>query len=220
VNFYADNLDQDTVEVRLGVHAGSEDVVGFDVVIVATGAVEHLPEAASGAITVSEAVAAGEKGMSGRSHVVVVDDGFAWWPHAMAVELAATAGVEKITLVTPGVAFATGIPAEGRTQMLKRLRDKLPLAMRPLHSLVGSDGSRVEIRSGAGESEEIEADAIVVVGERRPRPWTEFEALKEVPVVVIGDAVTPRRAAHAICEGRAAAEVVASGTAVRDVLLT
>jgi len=173
------------------------------------GAVEHLPEAAAGAMTASEAVAAGVEGFAGRDHVVVVDDGFAWWPHAMAVDLAAVAGVGRITLVTPGVAFAMGIPGEGRVQMLKRLAGKLPLAMRPLHGLASVGEGRVEIRSSAGESETLAADAVVVVGERRPRPSTEFASL-DVPVLVIGDAITPRRVAHAISEGRAAADELKS----------
>jgi 2,4-dienoyl-CoA reductase-like NADH-dependent reductase (Old Yellow Enzyme family)/thioredoxin reductase len=211
VDFYGRNLDPAKVEVRLGTEASAADVADFDAVVVATGAVEHLPAAAAGAQTVSEAVAAGVAGLSGRDHVVVVDDGFAWWPHAMAVELAAVAGVGRITLVTPGVAFAMGIPGEGRVQMLKRLRGKLPLEMRPLHGLVGIGDGEVEIRSFVGESETLTADAVVVVGERRPRPTTEFESSDGPAVMMIGDAITPRRTAHAISEGRAAADALAAG---------
>ncbi|HVW47153.1 MAG TPA: NAD(P)-binding protein [Solirubrobacterales bacterium] len=220
VEFYARNLDPGRVEQRLGIKVGAADVADFDTVVVATGAVEHLPEAAAGAMTVSQLVAAGVERLEGRDHVVVVDDGFAWWPHAMAVELAAVAGVGRITLVTPGVAFAMGIPGEGRVQMLKRLRGKLPLAMRPLHGLVGigfGDG-RVEIRSAAGESETLSADAVVVVGERRPRTSTEFESL-DVPVLIIGDAITPRRVAHAISEGRAAAAALSGSAEARKELI-
>lgn len=208
VDFYGRNLDPTRVDLRLGTEVGAGDVANFGAVVVATGAVEHLPAAAAGAMSAAEAVAAGVEGLAGRDHVVVVDDGFAWWPHAMAVELAAVAGVGRITLVTPGVAFAMGIPGEGRVQMLKRLRGRLPLAMRPLHGLVGVDDGRVEIRSAAGESETLSADAVVVVGERRPRVVTEFESLDGPSVLVIGDAITPRRVAHAISEGRAAADAL------------
>jgi 2,4-dienoyl-CoA reductase (NADPH2) len=215
VDFYGRNLDPARVQVRLGTEVRAGDVADFDAVVVATGAVEHLPEGVGGAMTASEAIAAGVEGLAGRDHVVVVDDGFAWWPHAMAVELAAVAGVGRITLVTPGVAFAMGIPGEGRVQMLKRLRGRLPLAMRPLHGLVGVEDGRVEIRSAAGEAETLAADAIVVVGERRPRVATEFESLDGPSVLVVGDAITPRRVAHAISEGRAAADALTDFAAAR-----
>jgi 2,4-dienoyl-CoA reductase (NADPH2) len=59
----------------------------------------------------------------------------------------------------------------------------------------------------SGSKAEVAADLVVVVGERRARPW---DAL--VPagpgVQVVGDAVVPRRVHHAIAEGRAAADVV------------
>lgn len=216
VDFYRRNLDEARVEQRLGTKVGAADLADFDAVVVATGAVEHVPEAAAGAKTVSQLVAGGIARLEGRKHLVVVDDGFAWWPHAMAVELAAIAGVGRITLVTPGVAFAMGIPAEGRVQMLKRLRGKLPLEMRPLHGLIGlgfGDG-RVEIRSSTGAVETLTADVIAVVGERRVRDSTEFESL-DVPVLVIGDAVTPRRVAHAISEGRAAADALSEAATAR-----
>ncbi len=220
VEYYADNLDPHRVSLRLGTRVEPAQVADFDAVVLSTGAVEHLPDGADGASTVSEAIAAGVGAMRGRSHAVVIDDGFAWWPHAMAVELAAVAGVERITLVTPGVAFAAGLPAEGRTQMLKRLRGRLPLAMRPLHRLVAIDDGRVEICSGSGQKEVLEADSVIVVGERIPRPCAGFEALEDPAVLVVGDAVTPRRVAHAISEGRAAAEAIIAGSADRQVAFT
>ena len=48
----------------------------------------------------------------------------------------------------------------------------------------------------------IAADRVVVVGERRSR---ETPACEAPLVLAIGDAIVPRRAAHAIAEGRAAA---------------
>jgi hypothetical protein len=53
----------------------------------------------------------------------------------------------------------------------------------------------------AGRERTISADRVIVVGERRPRPLPDVGA----PVVLaIGDGIVPRRAAHAIAEGRAA----------------
>jgi 2,4-dienoyl-CoA reductase (NADPH2) len=123
------------------------------------------------------------------------------------VELGVTAGVERITLVTPGVAFAMGIPAESRTQLLPRLTG-VRLDIRPLTSLAGVEDGTVALRpAGGGLAERVEADAVIVVGERRPRDWAPIVA--ELPgAIVIGDAIVPRRTAHAIAEGRAAARAL------------
>jgi 2,4-dienoyl-CoA reductase-like NADH-dependent reductase (Old Yellow Enzyme family) len=211
VRFYRDNLDPGRVEVRLGAAAAPVDVADFDAVVVALGAPETLPDRAVGARTVGEAVAAGTEGLAGVGHLVVIDDGFAWWPHAMAIELGVAAGVEQITLVTPGVSFATGLPAEGRSQMLRRLRGRLPLAIRPLATATAIDAEGVELRDGGGAVERIAADAVVMVGERRPRDWSGFVDPEGPPVLVVGDAVNPRRTAHAVSEGRAAAEAILAG---------
>ena len=60
----------------------------------------------------------------------------------------------------------------------------------------------------SGATERVSADTVIVVGERVARDW---KAL--VPpagtVRVIGDALVPRKASHAISEGRAAAEAIA-----------
>ena len=53
----------------------------------------------------------------------------------------------------------------------------------------------------------IAADTAIVVGERRARDWRSL--VPPGPTVrVIGDAVVPRRVAHAISEGRVAAEAI------------
>jgi 2,4-dienoyl-CoA reductase (NADPH2) len=162
-----------------------------------------LPDAASGA-----AIAAGPQALAGVCHLVVVDDGFGWWPSVSAVELGVAAGVERVTLVTPGAAFATSIPAESRTQLLPRLRS-IRFEIRPLSTLSAVAQDAVELRH-AGGVERLAADAVIVVGERRPRDWSALLP-DGIPVRVVGDAIVPRRAAHAIAEGRAAARALASG---------
>jgi hypothetical protein len=62
----------------------------------------------------------------------------------------------------------------------------------------------------SGETERVDADAVIVVGERRPRDWSAFEAGARA-LMVVGDAVAPRRVAHAITEGRVAAGTVLAG---------
>jgi 2,4-dienoyl-CoA reductase (NADPH2) len=67
----------------------------------------------------------------------------------------------------------------------------------------------------SGESEELPADTVIVVGERRPRGWSAFAPAK-AGVQVIGDALVPRKAMHAISEGRAAAEAIQAAVASGD----
>jgi hypothetical protein len=85
-------------------------------------------------------------------------------------------------------------------QLLQRLTGELQVLPLTSATTVGPDGVTVMERP-AGRKRVISADRVIVVGERRPRPLPDVGA----PVVVaIGDAIVPRRAAHAIAEGRAA----------------
>ena len=59
----------------------------------------------------------------------------------------------------------------------------------------------------SGAEANIQADLTVVVGERTARPWVQFQSC-QAHVQVIGDALVPRKVAHALAEGRAAAEAV------------
>jgi 2,4-dienoyl-CoA reductase (NADPH2) len=212
LRYYRTGLRAAGVTLRLGVEATTEDLQECDAVVVACGA-EEVPPAAGGlrfASTSSEALAAGPERLRGAAHLVVVDDGFGWWPAVSAVELGVAAGVERITVVTPGVAFAMGIPADSRTQLLPRLAGTR-LDIRPLTSLAAvHDGAAELTRAGDDARESVEADAVIVVGERRARDWSGLVA--GLPgAIVIGDAIAPRRVAHAIAEGRAAARALGLG---------
>ena len=164
--------------LRLGVEATADDLHECDAVVVACGAEELLPVVGDPGFvsTSSEALAAGPERLRGAAHLVVVDDGFGWWPSVSAVELGVAAGVQRITLVTPGVALAMGIPAESRTQLIPRLAG-VRLDIRPLTSLAGVEDGAVALRpAGGGAAERVEADAVIVVGERRPRDWAPLVA--------------------------------------------
>ena len=67
----------------------------------------------------------------------------------------------------------------------------------------------------SGAIRRIAADAVIVVGERRARDWPSLvPSGPEGPTVrVIGDALVPRRVAHAISEGRAAADAIRASLA-------
>jgi 2,4-dienoyl-CoA reductase (NADPH2) len=92
-------------------------------------------------------------------------------------------------------------------QLLERLRGA-PLEVRPFTTLAGLDEDGAALRSTlSGAAQRVAADTVIVVGERVARDWSTL-----VPgagsVRVIGDALVPRKASHAIAEGRAAAEAI------------
>jgi 2,4-dienoyl-CoA reductase-like NADH-dependent reductase (Old Yellow Enzyme family) len=204
LQFYEHGLAAAGVDVRVGEAAA--DLEAFDAVVWATGAEERAPFSA--ASTSSAVIAAGPAALAGAEHVVVVDDGFGWWPGCNVVELALEAGVARVTFLTPGTAFAGGIPAESRVQLLQRLAGAGDLRIVPLCSAAAVDTAGVTaVHRASGQSTTIAADRVVVVGERVPRAPRGCAASL---VLAIGDAVVPRRAAHAIAEGRAAAARIAT----------
>ena len=212
LDFYAAALERaDDVELRLGTTVGADELAGFDEVVIAIGSTEVLPTlpGIERGLPSSLAIADGAERLSGRRRLLVVDDGFGWWPCASAVELGVRAGFETITVATPGAAFAASLPPEGRAQLLARLRGA-PLEVRPFTALDALGEGGAELRNTmSGVAASLPADAVIVVGERVARDW---DAL--VPpggtVRVIGDTLVPRKASHAISEGRAAAEAIAA----------
>jgi 2,4-dienoyl-CoA reductase-like NADH-dependent reductase (Old Yellow Enzyme family) len=210
LDFYASALERAVgVEVRLGTEAGREDLDGFEEVVLAIGSEEVLPAlpGIERAIAASTAIAAGADVFGGRSRLVVVDDGFGWWLCASAVELGVRAGFDAITVVTPGAAFGATLPPEGRVQLIGRLRGA-PLEVRPFTALDAVGDGSVQLRNVmSGALETVAADSVVVVGERVARDWS-LLVPAGATTRVIGDAIVPRKAMHAISEGRAVARAI------------
>jgi 2,4-dienoyl-CoA reductase-like NADH-dependent reductase (Old Yellow Enzyme family) len=205
LDFYSHAAE--AVELRLGSPVRADDLAGFDEVVLAVGSTEQLPNVPGIERALPSSAAIGQP-LSGRS-LLVVDDGFGWWPCASAVEAGVRAGFERITVATPGAAFGSSLPPEGRVQLLARLRGA-PLQVRAFTALDGlADDSAMLRNTMSGAAETVRADTVIVVGERVARDWSAL-----VPgsgtVRVIGDALVPRKASHAIAEGRAAAEAIAS----------
>ena len=203
LDFYVHALDG--VQLRLGAPVGADDLAGFDEVVLAIGSREVLPAVPGIARALPSSEAIGRR-LSGR-RLLVVDDGFGGWPCASAVELGVRDGFERITVATPAAAFGASLPAEGRVQLLARLRGA-PLDVRPFTALDALDEGAATLRNTlSGTAETVPADTVVVVGERVARDWRAL-----VPgtagVRVIGDALVPRKASHAIAEGREAAEAL------------
>ena len=207
LDFYADGLAG--VDLRLGAAVTADDLADFDEVVLAIGATEVLP-AVPGidrALPSTQAVAAGAERLSGHGRLLVVDDGFGWWPCASAVELGVRAGFETIQVAIPGAAFGASLPPEGRVQLVARLRGA-PLEVRPFTALAAlGDRTAVLTNTLSGATERTSADTVIVVGERVARDWDALVP-SAATVRVIGDALVPRKASHAIAEGRAAAEAI------------
>ena len=150
----------------------ADDLAGFDEVVLAVGSTEVLPEVAGH--RARAAVVGGDRrgpALAAAAHLLVVDDGFGWWPCASAVELGVRAGCATITVVTPGAGFGASLPPEGRVQLLGRLRGA-PLQVRPLTALgPARRGDRGAAERLSGAEETVAADAVVVVGERVARDW-------------------------------------------------
>jgi 2,4-dienoyl-CoA reductase (NADPH2) len=183
-------------------------------VILAVGSEEIRPEVPGigRALASSRAITSGPSALAGREHLLIVDDGFGNWPCASAVELGVRAAVPKITVVTPGAAFGASLPPEGRVQLIARLRGA-PLDVVPFTALSAVGDGWAEVTNMMSRTtRRIAADTVIVVGERRARDWRSLVPPgPTVPTVrVIGDALVPRRVAHAISEGRAAAEAIRS----------
>jgi 2,4-dienoyl-CoA reductase (NADPH2) len=193
------------VALRLGSPVRADDLAGFEEVVLAVGSVERLPVLPGIERALPSSVAIGRR-LSGRS-LLVVDDGFGWWPCASAVELGVQAGFESIIVATPGAAFGGSLPPEGRVQLLARLRGA-PLEIRPVTALTSlADDSAVLTNTMSGTAETVPADTVIVVGERVARDWRALVPARGT-VRVIGDALVPRKASHAIAEGCAAAEAI------------
>ncbi len=208
LDYYERTLDRaGNVEVRLRTRTGPDLLGGFDHVVLAIGSEEVLPDVPGVDRAVSSSAFIGRGSSSttpADSALVIADDGFGWWPCASAVETAVAAGWASITVLTPADSFGARLPPEGHVQLLARLRGA-PLQVRPLTAVESIASTSVSARNVmSGATDELAADVVVVVGERRARAWVPI--VPAGPAVhLIGDAVVPRRVHHAIAEGRAAA---------------
>jgi 2,4-dienoyl-CoA reductase-like NADH-dependent reductase (Old Yellow Enzyme family)/NADPH-dependent 2,4-dienoyl-CoA reductase/sulfur reductase-like enzyme len=206
--FYASELERLGAEVLLGRRADAESLTPFDEVVVAVGAEEDRPDVpgAETALRSSDLLVEGPSALRGVQRLVVVDDGWGWGPCVSAVEVGVAAGVPDITVVSPSNAFAGAIPNESRVQFLGRL-DEARLQVLALQRLEAVDAGGLELRGvPAGAASRVEADVVVLVGERRARSWA---WLGDRPgVQAVGDCLVPRRVQHAVSEGCAAAEAI------------
>ncbi|WP_425826487.1 FAD-dependent oxidoreductase [Streptomyces fractus] len=209
VDFQRAQLADLCVELRLGIEPSSVDLAPYAQVVLATGA-QEAPVPVLGdlpTLTSTDFLDRCAELVPSAPRVAVLDDGFGWWQGISAVECALAAGAREVTLITPGNGFATGLSAENRTQLMNRLTGA-PLQVVALTTVTATTTGGVRLRGVLdGRETDLGADILVTVGERRPhRP--DFTPTDGQTVRAIGDCVVPRRVAHAVAEGRAAAHAV------------
>jgi 2,4-dienoyl-CoA reductase-like NADH-dependent reductase (Old Yellow Enzyme family) len=212
LEFYRSGLCDLGVRVETEVAASAEDLRRFDEVVWATGAEEQAADTSGDAVplTSSELLAHYQAALKDCSKLVVLDDGFGWWPTVSCVEAAAAAAVRDITVVTPSPGFAHGIPPESRMQLVERLAG-VRLNVVPLTAVTSVDLGKASLRHVlSGDQSTVDADVVAVVGVRRARIP---QPLPELTARAIGDCVVPRRVSHAIAEGRHAGLAIARPSA-------
>jgi 2,4-dienoyl-CoA reductase-like NADH-dependent reductase (Old Yellow Enzyme family) len=209
LDFYERAIDRAAnVEVHLETTADRDLLAEFDHVVAAIGSHEVLPEVPGVEHALDSSRFIGQRSASSADEaLVILDDGFGWWPCASAVETAVAAGWQRITVLTPAASFGGRLPPEGHVQLMARLRGA-PLEIRPVTGVASITPTSVTARNMlSGQTTELPADLVVVVGERRARAWEPL--VPDGPGVhVIGDAAVPRRVHHAIGEGRATARLL------------
>ncbi|MFE6157299.1 FAD-dependent oxidoreductase [Streptomyces sp. NPDC056486] len=209
VDHQRDQLADLGVRVLLETTPTSAELARYSRIVLATGAREAAVPVPGelGTLTSTDFLLRYADVVPHAPRIAVLDDGFGWWQGVSAVESALAAGAREVTVITPGHGFATGLSPENRTQLLNRLSGA-PLHVVVMSTVVASTGDGLRLRHVMdGHESTLPADLLVTVGERLPhRP--DVTPADGQSVHAVGDCVVPRRIAHAMAEGRAAAEAV------------
>jgi 2,4-dienoyl-CoA reductase-like NADH-dependent reductase (Old Yellow Enzyme family)/thioredoxin reductase len=191
------------VEVRLGVTADVETVLRLEpeAVVVATGSVPRPPAARirEGAVVLSAAEVLEGGRLPGRRVVVLADD-----PHMAGPTTADFLAVRgyAVTVLAPGYAVGEGIDDTLRPVVLARLLTRA-VDLVPLHRAVEIHPGHVEAEHVlTGERRHFEADAVVAACGGRADDALSRALRGAVPtVLLVGDALAPRRIHEAILDG-------------------
>ena len=216
-------LRRSGVDVRTGIEATRETVLEAepDTVILCTGAVPGEPPFAVAGSPVIESwstVWRSPLADGGSMSVAVLDDGTTGWESVNIAEFLASRG-HSVTIVASTSGVNPRLPVESRGDALARLR-ALGVRFEDASVVTAVHGTSLTIADSGAASrarpsrEPLEADAVVVAGNKRPddRLWREFDGV--VPQVLLaGDCVTPRQISEALFEGHKTGR--AAGVAVR-----
>ncbi|GAB3976285.1 N-methyl-L-proline N-demethylase HpbA [Actinoallomurus acanthiterrae] len=209
VDHQYDRLTHLGARVLLGSRPSADDLAAYHQIVLATGAEEAAVPVAGGlpTLTSTQFLRRYADVVPEAPRVALLDDGFGWWQGIGVVEGALAAGAEEVVFITPGTGFATGLSPENRTQLMRRLTG-FPLRVVAMNAVVSTTAGGVRLRHVLdGHETHVPADLLVTVGERRPHHLDLIQSA-HLTVRAIGDCVVPRRIAHAVAEGRAAAEAV------------
>ena len=210
LDFHLGGLERSPVEIRLGARpARADDLAGFGELVFATGSEEVLPQlrARERAGATTERIRRGAPRLNGVERL--------WW--STTASAGGRASAPSSSASRPAFARSECSllgrvrgrdPAESRTS--SRLASPVP----DLDALVPRAGG---VRGGGahgatsplGEAERLPADQSSSSASAGPPAGRRLPASR---MQAIGDAVVPRRVAHAIAEGRAAAEAILQGT--------
>jgi len=205
LGYYEAGLRGSAIDLRLGESPAAESLSQYETLVVATGSVESLPDGwvDPRVRSTGEILRQGSQSLAHVEHIVIVDDGFGWWPAIGVLELSISSRVPQVTYVTPALSLAGGIPGESRAQLKDRLQYR-GLRLEFASRVDVLDGELVLHNLLSATKTALPADLVVITGERRPNvPAFLLDSETVTPnIFVVGDAITPRKVAHAIAEGR------------------
>ncbi|MFH1087242.1 MAG: FAD-dependent oxidoreductase [Chloroflexota bacterium] len=199
-DYLTGELETARVEVRSGSEVGAKEIVdkGYDVVVVATGAMPAVPAGLAGkgrqAVTAHD-VLSGRVMVEGQE-VVVIGGG------AVGCETATylAKGNKKVTVIEMLPEAATDIPGTSRWDLLRKLNELgVPVRLNTRALEVRKDGVLVSVD---GKQELLPATAVVFATGVKPVNGLASELEGKVPeLYVIGDASLPGKITEAIYEG-------------------
>jgi 2,4-dienoyl-CoA reductase-like NADH-dependent reductase (Old Yellow Enzyme family) len=192
------------VDVRLGVRADADAVLGLepDVVVIAAGADPGHPEVdTDGSVRLVDQVSELPTELDGT--VLVFDEDGHYWAAQVAEEVARRGA--HVVLVTRFFEPFRELPSVSKIAALRRL-DLAGAEIVPMHELVRLQAGTAVLCHYDSRRERIvrQVGAAVWVGPQRARSEVAaaLDAVRpELPVHVIGDARSPRRIRNAIREG-------------------
>lgn len=192
-------LERLNVPVHMGVEAtaASLDEYSPDAIIIATGSSPNHPEFPSaGPTQVVTAIDILEERVQATGPVVVIGGGCSG---AQTAEFLAHGG-HDVTLVEAEPEIALDMPPDERALMLARLDDKC-VRVHTQTRLDTIDAGEAVITSASGRFSLPIGTAVLSLGATSDNDLVAMCEKRDVPVAVVGDAVSPRKVTEATAEG-------------------
>ncbi|WP_435271412.1 FAD-dependent oxidoreductase [Streptomyces sp. 1222.5] len=196
-------LEDGAVKVRLNTPVTADDCVGYDRVVIATGArPEKIPQRLAGRLVTLDAWAAIRRPSPLTGSVLVVDQE-GEWAALEAAEVLATHG-HAVTMVTAVTAVGSRLRRSEQKTYQRRLGN-LSVQVLTLHELLDGGGTAPpQLRDNlSGKTYALHAQVgTVVIAARRASQSELWEKVQNWPgTVCAGDALSPRSFEVALAEG-------------------